>query len=135
MLSRLLPKIVAAILSDSLRRERVLLERDASDVLRDAFYQTEASMNNYYEVFSLLCFFPIFSCHLFLLVTFCICNWSPCRMCYISDWYYIIYSVSVLCSVVFRQFTGLLLLSNCIMTPLCWRNFAIVTVFVSSIFW
>lgn len=53
--------MVATILSDSVKRERVLSEQDASDVLRDAFSQTEACMNNNYEVFpspvlsSLLC--------------------------------------------------------------------------------
>lgn len=51
--SRMLPKMIAAILSDSLKRERVLLQCDASDVLRDAFSQTEASMNHHYEVFPL----------------------------------------------------------------------------------
>ncbi|XP_004296916.1 PREDICTED: protein phosphatase 2C 70-like [Fragaria vesca subsp. vesca] len=47
--SKLLPEIVANLLSDSLKRERVLLQCDASDVLRDAFYQTEASLNYHYE--------------------------------------------------------------------------------------
>lgn len=47
--SEILPKMVAAILSDSLKRERVLSQCDASDVLRDAFFQTEASMNHHYE--------------------------------------------------------------------------------------
>uniref|UniRef100_A0A5B6YH35 PPM-type phosphatase domain-containing protein n=2 Tax=Davidia involucrata TaxID=16924 RepID=A0A5B6YH35_DAVIN len=41
--------MVASILSDSFRRERVLSQCDASDVLRDAFLQTEACMNHYYE--------------------------------------------------------------------------------------
>jgi protein phosphatase len=49
----MLPEKVASILSDSLIRERVLSQCDASDVLRVAFYQTEANMNNYYEVFPL----------------------------------------------------------------------------------
>jgi protein phosphatase len=49
----MLPEKVASILSDSLVRERVLLQCDASDVLRVAFSQTEADMNNYYEVFPL----------------------------------------------------------------------------------
>lgn len=48
---RLLPEMVANILSDSLKRERVLSLRDASDVLKDAFFQTEAGMNHHYEVF------------------------------------------------------------------------------------
>ncbi|XP_011021577.1 PREDICTED: protein phosphatase 2C 70 isoform X1 [Populus euphratica] len=47
--SKMLPEKVASILSDSLVRERVLLQCDASDVLRVAFSQTEADMNNYYE--------------------------------------------------------------------------------------
>lgn len=47
--SEILPKMVAAILSDSHKRERVLSQCDASGVLRDAFFQTEASMNHHYE--------------------------------------------------------------------------------------
>ncbi|XP_021660566.1 protein phosphatase 2C 70 isoform X2 [Hevea brasiliensis] len=47
--SKMLPEKVANILSDSLTRERVLSQCDASEVLRVAFSQTEASMNNYYE--------------------------------------------------------------------------------------
>ncbi|KAK8308265.1 hypothetical protein V6Z12_D02G046300 [Gossypium hirsutum] len=47
--SKILPEMVATILADSVKRERVVSEQDASDVLRDAFSQTEASMNNYYE--------------------------------------------------------------------------------------
>ncbi|KAM4116066.1 hypothetical protein ACJW30_02G022600 [Castanea mollissima] len=47
--SKILPEKVAAILSDSLKRERVLSLHDASDVLRDAFSQTEACMNHNYE--------------------------------------------------------------------------------------
>ncbi|XP_057476669.1 protein phosphatase 2C 70-like [Actinidia eriantha] len=47
--SKILPEMVASILSDSFRRERVLSQCDASDVLRDAFLQTEACMNHYYE--------------------------------------------------------------------------------------
>ncbi|XP_061986839.1 protein phosphatase 2C 70-like isoform X2 [Populus nigra] len=47
--SKMLPEKVASILSDSLIRERVLSQCDASDVLRVAFYETEANMNNYYE--------------------------------------------------------------------------------------
>ncbi|KDP40139.1 hypothetical protein JCGZ_02137 [Jatropha curcas] len=47
--SKMLPEKVAGILSDSLTRERVLSQHDASEVLRVAFSQTEASMNNYYE--------------------------------------------------------------------------------------
>lgn len=48
---RLLPEMIANILSDSLKRERVLLQCDASDVLRDAFFQTETGLNHHYEVF------------------------------------------------------------------------------------
>lgn len=44
--------MVTSILSDSFRKERVLSQCDASDVLRDAFLQTEACMNHHYEVFS-----------------------------------------------------------------------------------
>ncbi|GMH29263.1 hypothetical protein Nepgr_031106 [Nepenthes gracilis] len=47
--SKVLPEMIATILSDSLKREKVLSQRDASDVLREAFSLTEASMNNYYE--------------------------------------------------------------------------------------
>lgn len=47
--SKILPEKVADILSDSLKRERILSLRDASDVLRDAFSQTEACMNHNYE--------------------------------------------------------------------------------------
>ncbi|XP_061376541.1 protein phosphatase 2C 70-like [Gastrolobium bilobum] len=47
--SKLFPEIIAGILSNTLRRERVLSLRDASDVLRDAFSQTEASINHHYE--------------------------------------------------------------------------------------
>ncbi|PQQ21665.1 protein phosphatase 2C 70 isoform X2 [Prunus yedoensis var. nudiflora] len=47
--SKLLPEMVANILSDSLKRERVLSLCDASDVLKDAFFQTEAGMNHHYE--------------------------------------------------------------------------------------
>ncbi|POO02234.1 Kinase associated protein phosphatase [Trema orientale] len=47
--SKLLPEMVATILSDSRERERVLSMCDASDVLRDAFFRTEASLNHHYE--------------------------------------------------------------------------------------
>ncbi|XVF28907.1 hypothetical protein REPUB_Repub15cG0073100 [Reevesia pubescens] len=47
--SKILPEMVATILSDSVKRERVLSQCDASDVLRDAFSRTEACLNNYYE--------------------------------------------------------------------------------------
>ncbi|GMJ01864.1 kinase associated protein phosphatase, ROOT ATTENUATED GROWTH 1 [Hibiscus trionum] len=47
--SKILPEMVATILSDSVKRERVVSQHDGSDVLRDAFSQTEARMNNYYE--------------------------------------------------------------------------------------
>ncbi|KAG7013571.1 Protein phosphatase 2C 70 [Cucurbita argyrosperma subsp. argyrosperma] len=47
--SEILPAKVATILSDPLKRERVVSLRDASDVLREAFSQTEACMNHYYE--------------------------------------------------------------------------------------
>ena len=48
--------MVATILADSFRRERVLSQCDASDVLREAFSQTEASLNHYYEVVTQLSF-------------------------------------------------------------------------------
>ncbi|KAM7488635.1 hypothetical protein LguiB_026119 [Lonicera macranthoides] len=47
--SKIIPEMVASILSDSFRRERVLSQRDASDVLREVFSQTEACMNHLYE--------------------------------------------------------------------------------------
>ncbi|KAL2922551.1 Protein phosphatase 2C 70 [Bienertia sinuspersici] len=47
--SKILPETVATILSDSLRRENVLLRQDASDVLSEAISLTEASLNHYYE--------------------------------------------------------------------------------------
>ncbi|XP_038991700.1 protein phosphatase 2C 70-like isoform X2 [Hibiscus syriacus] len=47
--SKILPEMVATILSDSVKRERVVSQHDCSDVLRDAFSQTEAHMDNYYE--------------------------------------------------------------------------------------
>ncbi|KAK6913900.1 Forkhead-associated (FHA) domain [Dillenia turbinata] len=58
--SKILPEMVASILSDSLKRESVLSHCDASDVLRDAFSQTEACMNHHYEMvsqFGLVCSF------------------------------------------------------------------------------
>ncbi|KAM7259509.1 hypothetical protein ACFE04_015250 [Oxalis oulophora] len=45
--SKILPEVVASILSDSLMRERVLSKYDASEILRDAFTQTEARMEQY----------------------------------------------------------------------------------------
>ncbi|PHU30620.1 Protein phosphatase 2C 70 [Capsicum chinense] len=47
--SKIIPQMVAGILSDSYRRERVLSQSDASDVLREAFSQTEASIDHHYE--------------------------------------------------------------------------------------
>ncbi|XP_058077705.1 protein phosphatase 2C 70 isoform X2 [Magnolia sinica] len=47
--SKTLPKTVADMLSVSERRERVISLGDASEVLRDAFFQTEAAMNHQYE--------------------------------------------------------------------------------------
>ncbi|KAK9672019.1 hypothetical protein RND81_12G070500 [Saponaria officinalis] len=47
--SKILPETIATALSDSLKREKVLSQNDASDVLRDAFFQTEARLNYYYE--------------------------------------------------------------------------------------
>ncbi|KAJ9700265.1 hypothetical protein PVL29_005875 [Vitis rotundifolia] len=47
--SKILPEMVASILSDSLKREKVLSRQDASEVLRDALSRTEAFMNHHYE--------------------------------------------------------------------------------------
>ncbi|KAI3469542.1 hypothetical protein Pfo_026205 [Paulownia fortunei] len=47
--SKIMPEVIAGILSDSLKREKVLSQLDASDVLRETFYQTEARINHYYE--------------------------------------------------------------------------------------
>ncbi|CAN6482024.1 unnamed protein product [Victoria cruziana] len=46
---KLLPETVASILAVPERREYVLSHHDASEVLRDAFYQTEAAMSHEYE--------------------------------------------------------------------------------------
>ncbi|GAV85716.1 PP2C domain-containing protein/FHA domain-containing protein [Cephalotus follicularis] len=46
--SKILPEMVATMLSDSLKRERVLSQCDASDVLRNAISQTEARMNHHH---------------------------------------------------------------------------------------
>lgn len=45
-----MPEMVTRILSDTLRRENVLSRCDASDVLREAFSETEAQMDHLYEV-------------------------------------------------------------------------------------
>lgn len=58
--SRILPEMVASILSDSSNREKVLSQHDASEVLRDALSQTEAFMNHHYEVFFPSNYFPLF---------------------------------------------------------------------------
>ncbi|XP_042517185.1 protein phosphatase 2C 70 [Macadamia integrifolia] len=47
--SKMLPEMVANILSVSEKRQRVISLCDASDVLRDAFSHTEASLNHQYE--------------------------------------------------------------------------------------
>ncbi|XP_062108409.1 protein phosphatase 2C 70 isoform X2 [Humulus lupulus] len=47
--SKVLPETIATILSDTQKREEVLSLCDASNILRDAFFQTETSMNYYYE--------------------------------------------------------------------------------------
>ncbi|KAJ8573727.1 hypothetical protein K7X08_010238 [Anisodus acutangulus] len=47
--SKIMPQMVASILSDSYRREMVLSLSDASDVLTEAFSQTEASIDHHYE--------------------------------------------------------------------------------------
>ncbi|KAF5803117.1 putative protein-serine/threonine phosphatase [Helianthus annuus] len=47
--SKLMPEMVTRILSDTLRREKVFSRCDASDVLREAFSQTEAHLDHLYE--------------------------------------------------------------------------------------
>ncbi|KAL8026251.1 hypothetical protein ABFS82_14G015500 [Erythranthe guttata] len=47
--SKIMPEVITGILSDSFRREKVLSQCDASDVLREAFHETEARINHYYE--------------------------------------------------------------------------------------
>ncbi|KAI3695039.1 hypothetical protein L1987_78027 [Smallanthus sonchifolius] len=47
--SKLMPEMVTRILSDTLRREKVFSHCDASDVLREAFSQTEAHLDHLYE--------------------------------------------------------------------------------------
>ncbi|KAI3752001.1 hypothetical protein L2E82_23100 [Cichorium intybus] len=47
--SKIMPEMVTRILSDTLRREKVFSHGDASDVLREAFSQTEAHMDHLYE--------------------------------------------------------------------------------------
>lgn len=55
---RIMPEVFSSILSDSSKKEKVLVQGEASDVLREAFSQTEACMNHYYEVFlEMLIFF------------------------------------------------------------------------------
>ncbi|CAK9137192.1 unnamed protein product [Ilex paraguariensis] len=53
---KIMPEMVASILADSFRREGILSQCDASDVLREVFSQTEASLNHYYEVVTQLGF-------------------------------------------------------------------------------
>nr|GEW91933.1 protein phosphatase 2C 70 [Tanacetum cinerariifolium]GEW92316.1 protein phosphatase 2C 70 [Tanacetum cinerariifolium] len=47
--SKIMPEIVTRILSDTFRRQKVFSRCDASDVLREAFSQTEERMDNLYE--------------------------------------------------------------------------------------
>ncbi|KAG9457930.1 hypothetical protein H6P81_002438 [Aristolochia fimbriata] len=47
--SKTLPKMIANLLSISDKREKVLSQCDASEVLREAFFHTEAAMNHQYE--------------------------------------------------------------------------------------
>uniref|UniRef100_A0A7N0TJX7 protein-serine/threonine phosphatase n=1 Tax=Kalanchoe fedtschenkoi TaxID=63787 RepID=A0A7N0TJX7_KALFE len=47
--SKILPEKIAGLLSDSARRDRVFSLHNASDLLKDAFYQTEANLNHHYE--------------------------------------------------------------------------------------
>ncbi|AED92679.1 unnamed protein product [Arabidopsis thaliana] len=44
---KIIPEVLANILSDSLRKEKVLSKRDASDVLRDMFAKTEARLEEH----------------------------------------------------------------------------------------
>lgn len=61
--SRIIPEVLGNILSDSLRKEKVLSKRDASDVLRDMFAKTEARLDEHqYEVFQFVLFFPLIAC-------------------------------------------------------------------------
>nr|XP_043620531.1 protein phosphatase 2C 70 [Erigeron canadensis] len=47
--SKIMPEMVTRILSDTFRREKVFSHCDASDVLREAFSQTEAHLDHLYE--------------------------------------------------------------------------------------
>lgn len=59
LFSRIIPEVLANILSDSLKKEKVLSQRDASDVLRDVVAKTEARLDDHlYEVLQLLLFIP-----------------------------------------------------------------------------
>ncbi|CAL9230879.1 unnamed protein product [Arabidopsis halleri] len=44
---KIIPEVLGNILSDSLRKEKVLSKRDASDVLRDMFAKTEARLDEH----------------------------------------------------------------------------------------
>ncbi|KFK26172.1 hypothetical protein AALP_AA8G212200 [Arabis alpina] len=45
--SKIIPEVLANILSDSLKKEKVLSQRDASDVLRDMVAKTEARLDDH----------------------------------------------------------------------------------------
>ncbi|KAK4797997.1 hypothetical protein SAY86_030323 [Trapa natans] len=47
--SKIIPEMIATLLSDPRNLEKVLSLCDASHILRDAFYQTETCMEHYYE--------------------------------------------------------------------------------------
>ncbi|KAK9137249.1 hypothetical protein Sjap_007843 [Stephania japonica] len=47
--SKMLPEAIARTLLDAKKRDRVLSKCDASDILRDAFFKTEAAMHHQYE--------------------------------------------------------------------------------------
>ncbi|KAK9161187.1 hypothetical protein Syun_007528 [Stephania yunnanensis] len=47
--SKMLPEAIAHTLSDAKKRDRVLSKCDASDILRDAFFKTEAALHHQYE--------------------------------------------------------------------------------------
>ena len=54
---RIIPEVLANILSDSLKKEKVLSQGDASDVLRDVLVKTEARLDDHqYEVLKLVLF-------------------------------------------------------------------------------
>ncbi|XP_051129527.1 protein phosphatase 2C 70 isoform X2 [Andrographis paniculata] len=47
--SKIMPEVITGILSDISRREEVLAKCNASDILKEAFYETESRISHYYE--------------------------------------------------------------------------------------